>query len=242
MTTSIPNISIVYESEDLLIVDKPPGLSVHKEPHLDATNTQQSLPPIIDCIKLQHTHLNNIELRLAHRLDKVTSGLLILAKHQQAARILGNLFQQRQIGKYYLALSDKKPKKKQGSVIGDMEKSRNSQWKLTQTKLNPAITRFHSKAVNGNRLFILKLESGKTHQIRVALKSVGSPILGDKLYSGSTSDRTYLHAYSLNFNYLDQVIHICQPPSFGEHFSCSTLHTALAEYQTPSQLHWPTRK
>ena len=77
----------------------------------------------------------------------------------------------------------------------------------------------HSLAPN-LRLFILYPKTGKTHQIRVAMKSLGSPILGDELYGGEVADRTYLHAYQLSFDYFGEAVHISASPEFQERQKC----------------------
>ena len=100
-----------------------------------------------------------------------------------------------------------------------MQKARNGAWKLCQSKENPAITRFESVSCEPNlRLFILKPQTGKTHQLRVAMKSLGSPILGDTLYGKNTEniDRTYLHAARLQFEFKGQAFDVFIPPKEGE--------------------------
>ena len=77
----------------------------------------------------------------------------------------------------------------------------------------------HSLAPN-LRLFILYPKTGKTHQIRVAMKSLGSPILGDELYGGEVADRTYLHAYQLSFDYFGEAVQISTSPEFQERQKC----------------------
>ena len=233
MNTLFPEIQVVFEHPEFVIIDKPCGVSVHREPHLDSKSNAASI------IELVQSQIEDVPYWLVHRLDKVTSGLLILAKSESAASELSQLFANRSIQKYYLAISDKKPKKKQGSVIGDMEKSRQGLWKLCHSKASPAITRFFSKGLGGKRMFILKPETGKTHQLRVALKSLGSPILGDTRYSGSKADRTYLHAYSLNFEFQGEEVNIVHPPKQGEHFSEESFHSLLMDYSSPQQLKWP---
>ena len=105
----------------------------------------------------------------------MTSGLLILALNAESAAEFFRLFAEHHIQKTYLALSNQKPKKKQGLIVGDMQKARNGAWKLCPSKENPAITRFESVSCEPNlRLFILKPQTGKTHQLRVAMKSLGS--------------------------------------------------------------------
>ena len=164
-------LDIVYQTDDFIIIYKPCGLSVHKDQSKIGLTT------------LLARQLNVPQVWLVHRLDKVTSGLLILALNAESAAEFFRLFSEHHIQKTYLALSHQKPKKKQGLIIGDMQKVRNGAWKLCQSKENPAITRFESVSCEPNlRLFILKPQTGKTHQLRVAMKSLGSPILGDALY------------------------------------------------------------
>ena len=103
-------IDILFDHPDFVVVNKPSNISVQNEFH------QSGLLPIL-CQQLKVE-----KLWLVHRLDKVTSGILILAKHSQAAAVFGQLFEQKQIEKYYLAISAKKPKKKQGTVKGGMKK------------------------------------------------------------------------------------------------------------------------
>ena len=125
----------------------------------------------------------------------------------QVANGLSELFKTQQIQKYYVAIADKKPKKSQGLIKGGMEKSRRSMWKLTRGQDNLAITQFFSYSLGeGKRLFVVKPKTGKTHQIRVALKSVGSAIIGDPIYAAEEAyryDRGYLHAYQIQFIYAD---------------------------------------
>ena len=137
-----------------------------------------------------------------HRIDKPTAGLLLVARTTEANRILSTGFAEGRMEKTYLAISDRRPRKKQGWVRGDMVPSRRSQWKLLREQNNPAITRFHSVSLDeGERGFVLTPKTGKTHQLRVALKSLGSPMLGDTLYGGTPADRLYLHAWRLAFDF-----------------------------------------
>ncbi|MDY2947861.1 MAG: TIGR01621 family pseudouridine synthase [Mannheimia varigena] len=203
MTLTLP---ICYQHPDFIIINKPEGLSVHKD---DAE---------IGLTEIVARQLNVEQVWLVHRLDKITSGLLILALNKEAAVKFYHLFEQHKIQKTYWALSDKKPKKKQGRIVGDMEKSRNGAWKLCHSKENPAVTQFTSHSLEPPlRHFILQPKTGKTHQLRVAMKSLGSPILGDKLYAGTAADRVYLHAYQLEFEYGNEQICVQVMPTSG-HF------------------------
>ena len=206
----LSKIQIIYQHADFIIINKPVGLSVHKD--------EQEL----GLTQYLAQKLSIAQVWLVHRLDKVTSGLLILALNKNAARELSQLFAEHLIQKTYLALSDCKPKKKQGKIIGDMQKSRRGAWKLCQTKENPAITQFTSINIKPKlRLFILQPKTGKTHQLRVAMKSLGSPILGDQLYGKKDLqiDRTYLHAYQLEFHYQEQDFKIQCLPTEGCYFN-----------------------
>lgn len=205
-------IELILEHRDFYIVNKPANVGFHDE-------KGESVGFFNQCCQ----HFSET-LYPVHRLDKITSGLLILARHQDAAVWFQQAFEAKKVQKLYLALSAAKPKKKQGSIVGDMAKSRSSQWKLIKSKQNPAITRFFSWGIEnpelkGLRLFLVKPETGKTHQIRVALKSIGSAILGDSLYGGAAADRGYLHAYGLHFEYQEQLIQVYKLPTQGDWFN-----------------------
>lgn len=226
---------IIADEADFIVISKFPKVHFHSQ---DGTagvvaQVEQDL---------------GIKLFAVHRLDTPTSGLLILAKSTAVAKQFTELFTAHKVQKYYLALAKGKPKKKQGWVIGDMAKSRRSMFKLLRTKENPAITQFFSVSVgDGLRLYLLKPHSGKTHQLRVALASLGVPILGDELYGGAVADRCYLHAYCLHFRYQDAVtgwrdytyLNISQQ---GEAFQLEAVSDALALWHKPETLAWPSKE
>ncbi|GAA0857642.1 TIGR01621 family pseudouridine synthase [Aliiglaciecola litoralis] len=225
------SISVIFENQDIIVVNKPAGLGVHQEGDCNGIVT------------LLQKQLNVPQLWLAHRLDKVTSGLLLLAKSAEAAARLGELFTQRKIQKYYFAISDRKSNKKQGSVIGDMRTLRDGKWALSKTFENPAISQFFSCGMgNGLRFYVIKPHTGKTHQIRVMMKSLSSPILGDNLYTGKASDRTYLHAYMLQFSDQGNDYIFSSLPQTGIHFQSLLNSQITHEFFTPQQLNWPTLK
>lgn len=234
---------VVAEYEDFLVVDKQPETSIHNEPNKAGHGADG-----IGLIQRIRLDFNTQHIYPVHRLDKPTSGLLICAKTAEANSLLSQLFQRKEVEKYYLAISDKKPKKKQGLITGDMVRTRNGNWKLTKTTDNPATTQFFSYGLGeGKRLFILKPHTGKTHQLRVALKSIGSPIAGDqRYYSGDTKDidstigkeRMHLHAYCLRFEYKKQHFHFQSLPS-GGNFSANTLDYIQHHLSKPWGLAWP---
>jgi tRNA pseudouridine32 synthase/23S rRNA pseudouridine746 synthase len=221
-------IAILDTQPDFLVINKPAGLDFHQ------SDTQASL---IDLVRDQ-TGIS--ELFTVHRLDKMTSGVLLLARNSDAARYFAELFASHQIQKFYLALSDKKPSKKQGAIKGGMEKGRNGSWRLVRTGGWAASTQFFSYGLGtGVRLFVLKPLSGRTHQLRVAMKSLGSPIVGDERYGGQASDRGYLHAYALEFTFANQHYSYIAPLESGDLFQSTQFQNALSALPPLSQLPWP---
>lgn len=203
-------MQLLAQGEDWLAINKPINIGMHTEGDekgivvLASEYFQRPLWPV-------------------HRLDKVTSGILLLATSEAGARRLSGLFSEQKFSKTYLAQSSQRPKKKQGWIKGDMSKGRNGSWLLKRSMNNPASTYFTSRYDEqlGTRLFILQPHTGKTHQLRVALKSLGSPIDGDQRYGGLPADRTYLHAYQLSWQDGEQLQEIICPPTEGTWVSYS---------------------
>lgn len=175
-----------------------------------------------------------------NRLDELTSGVMLLGKSQDAARQISTAFEAGSVRKCYVALSERKPKKKQGSVKGDMTKARRGSWKLLRTLTDPAVTHFTSLGIQnrrpGLRMYVCRPVTGRTHQIRVAMKSLGSPVLGDIRYADVTKaqkeDRMYLHAASISFILNDQPVQIICRPDSGIEFLSPSFQSAW-EQQLP---------
>lgn len=226
---------IVADCQDYLVFNKPAGLAIHS----------QAGPGLVARLRLE---LGNENLFPVHRLDSATSGLLLLAKSSEANRELSRLFQERKVEKIYLALLDSKPRKTQGRIEGDMLKARNGSWRLAKTKTNPALTWFFSYGyAPGKRCALLKPYTGKTHQLRVALKALGSPILGDQRYGGSPHRRTCLHAWQLRFAWQGATVRYCAPFAAtleGEkcEFDSEALAAHLESLPPPFDLPWPNVK
>ncbi|WP_417614841.1 TIGR01621 family pseudouridine synthase [Oceanisphaera sp.] len=199
-------MDILRTDPDYLVINKPAGIGMH----------QEGADPGL--VRLLSEQLGE-QLYPVHRLDKITTGVLLLARNSTANRELSRQFAERSTRKWYLALSASKPTKKQGLIKGDMEKARGGSWKLARSQNNPAVTRFYS-CLLAERLrgFLLQPETGKTHQLRVALKSQGCPILGDERYGGGPADRGYLHAWQLRFAYRGEPVCVRAPLTFGQHF------------------------
>ena len=227
---SLTQADIIADEAEFMLLYKPAGMNFHCE------DSEKGF------VVLAQELMQTKELYSVHRLDKMTSGLILLAKSSKAANHFATMFEARAIEKYYIAISTRKPKKKQGWIKADMAPSRRGSYKLLQTKDNPAITQFHSTSIRPNeRLFLLKLHTGKTHQIRVALKSIGAPIAGDIRYADANEakkeERGYLHAYALRFTLNNKAYSYTLPPREGERFCTEELDIILREqYNKPWEL------
>jgi tRNA pseudouridine32 synthase/23S rRNA pseudouridine746 synthase len=215
---------LTFENNDFLVVKKRAGVNFHSEGEAGFV--------------VQMSEQFKIPLFPVHRLDKMTSGLVILAKNSETAAQFGKMFENREIEKYYLAISIRKPKKKMGWVKADMGSARRGDYKLLPTMDNPAITQFVSCALRTHeRFFLIKPHTGKTHQIRVALKSLGSPIAGDERYAQADEarkeERGYLHAYALQFRLNDEKFSFVSPPDEGERFITSECKAQLEIWDKP---------
>lgn len=223
---------LIEQNEDYVVIAKAPGVDVHRDGDEAGITEKVSLALGLD------------KLYLVHRLDKVTSGLMVLAKNAEVCAQLAQLFRTREVEKFYLAISIKKPKKKQGAIIGDMQRSRRGSWKLIPGRSNPAVTQFLSQSLQpGERAFLLKPHTGKTHQLRVALKSIGAPICGDSLYDDASvallEERTYLHAYSLSFVWQGRRRIYRFWPIDGVRYLTDAFQHLREIWSSPEALAWP---
>ncbi len=195
-------VPILYENSDFLIVNKPINIDFHGELGLLSRLREQSS-----------------QLYGVHRLDKATSGLMVFAKTKDSEKALKSLFQERQIQKFYIALTDIKPKKKMGQVKGDLIKARSGSYKLTRSMKNPSFTKFISyNYLSSLRMIIFRPFTGKTHQLRVVAQSLGASILGDIRYKGTSADRMYLHAFKLSFTLFNKDYDFTCLDTSGEFF------------------------
>lgn len=215
---------VIYRHPDFLLTLKPAGVSFHSE---------GDEPGFVAMVKAA---TGEAGLHPVHRLDRITSGLVLFARHVEAAREFGRMFEAGEISKCYLALSDYKPSKKQGWIKGAMLKGRGGSWRLTREgELHCATQFFAFSAGDGLRLFVLRPLTGRTHQLRVALKSLGAPILGDERYGGSPADRGYLHAYALRFTWQNVCFDFIERPCEGELFARSSDQLTGKPWSLP----WP---
>ena len=212
------NIKILYEDKELIVLDKPNSLTVHP-------GAGQKNYTLTDFLTKKYgkklSNLSGIDRPgIVHRLDKDTSGLLIIAKNNKVHKLLQEKFKKREINRLYLAVVWGLLKKNSGTFKMNIGRNPKNRKKFSIFKVGgkEAITNYKVKRVFSNvaSLFECKLLTGITHQIRVHLSSSGNPIIGDKKYGKNKSKllknvdkslindiitfkRQALHAYFLSF-------------------------------------------
>ncbi len=205
-------LTVVYEDGDLLVIDKPAGLTVHPAPgNYTGTLVQALLHHCGDSL----SGING-EMRpgIVHRIDKDTSGLLVVAKHDVAHRGLAKQFARHDIHRRYLAIVRGVPLRKSGTIEGDIGRNPQNRMKraiVTDGSGKPAITHYKLVEIFGQAAALVQcqLETGRTHQIRVHMSHIGHPLLGDPMYGRNTPLKGYgdlnlpprqlLHAAELGF-------------------------------------------
>jgi 23S rRNA pseudouridine1911/1915/1917 synthase len=197
------DVEIIYEDDSLLVINKPSGLIVHTAPSVKEAT-------LVDWLKLKNISLSTIsgEERhgIVHRLDKDTSGLMVVAKTNEAHILLSKQLQDKTMGRLYLALIDL-PLKDDTTVIQPIGRNTNNRLKQGIIQNGKyAKTNFLKLAVSDNEKYELisaKLFTGRTHQIRVHLEFLNRHILGDVLYGFQEKidkiKRVNLHSYYLYF-------------------------------------------
>jgi tRNA pseudouridine32 synthase/23S rRNA pseudouridine746 synthase len=167
---------LLYRDGLMLVIDKPAGFAVHRGPKGGA-----SLEDYFDALRFGLPR----NPALAHRLDKDTSGCLVLGRHRKALALLGKLFKQGNIGKTYWAVTESTPYADEGRIdipLGKLDETR-GWWMKPDAEGAPAVTTWKVMG-RGNGLSWLALEpvTGRTHQLRVHCAEMGWPILGDNIY------------------------------------------------------------
>lgn len=207
-------VDILYEDDDLLVVDKPAGLTVHPAPgHSSGTLVNallSHLPSLPDTGDWQRPGI-------VHRLDKDTSGVMLVAKNIAAHANLAAQFKDRSIAKTYLVLVKGHLAPEDGSIeapIGRDASHRERMAVVAESRGRDARTDYHViEYLDGYTLIEVKPETGRTHQIRVHLEAIGFPVVGDRVYGVKSPylSRQFVHAARLGFNL----------PSTGEHIEFS---------------------
>jgi len=196
------DVEILYEDDDLLVINKPSGLTVHPAPSVKEAT-------LVDWLKHKGIRLSTIsgEERhgIVHRLDKGTSGVMVVAKNNEAHEALSAQLQDKSMGRFYLAVIN--PPLRDDMVMIDRPIGRSAQNRLKMAVVEggkEAKTLFKHLALSNdekNELIACKLFTGRTHQIRVHLETFSRHILGDHLYGvkNDKQEQILLHAYILYF-------------------------------------------
>jgi len=211
--------AILYEDDNLLILDKPSGLAVH-----GGSGIKTGLIESIRCIKPAWA-----TLELAHRIDRKTSGCLILAKQRSSLNALHQLFRDGQINKGYLTLVVGKWDSDHNVIDAPLDRNNRKEGERTvqvSAQGKPAISRFKLLSLYRRQLSCsmleVRIDTGRTHQIRVHAAHAGHPVLGDERYGDQESNRklrklglkrVFLHAHELEFQLpgSDETIHVHAP-------------------------------
>jgi 23S rRNA pseudouridine1911/1915/1917 synthase len=198
-------LQILFEDDDLLVIDKAAGMVVHP-----GTGNQEHT--LVNALLSHCTTLSGIGGKerpgIVHRLDKETSGCLVVAKNDAAHRELSRQFAARTLKKVYLALVTGRLKKPSGFVDAAIERHPVHRQRMAVSKTlrgRSALTEYRVlRAGSEMSLVECTLHSGRTHQIRVHMHHLGHPLLGDKVYGGKTGkafQRQMLHAWKLGFSH-----------------------------------------
>ena len=188
------DLPILYEDDDVIVVNKPSGLLTHAKGGLSDE------PTVAEIIRPKTSFATDTDRPgIVHRLDRDTSGLLIVAKNPESAAHLQRQFAERTAKKTYIAITDGKPKLNAAKI--DLPIGRNPSAPSTfriDPNGKPAQTTYHVLTENDTRSLVeLKPTTGRTHQLRVHLAHLNAPILGDRVYGKSSDCRMMLHAQKL---------------------------------------------
>jgi RluA family pseudouridine synthase len=178
---------ILYRDTSVLVIDKPAGLAVHRGPA-----TGRSLEDMLDALRLDLPHAP----RLVHRLDRDTSGCLVLARHHRTVRRLGRLFAAGLVEKTYWAIVEGLPAASAGRIDLPLAKrSSRAGWRMVPDPTGQAaLTEYRVRGAGGGLAWLeLHPRTGRTHQIRVHCAALGCPVLGDPVY-GKGGAALHLHA------------------------------------------------
>lgn len=194
-------LDIVYEDEYLMIINKESGMVVHPAPgHYDDTMVNA----LLHYFNISST--TNIRIGIVHRLDKDTSGLMMVAKNDEVLDMLSNMIKEKKVERHYIALVDGVISPETGTIDAPIGRDKNFREKMAVTDQNSkeAITHFKVlKRYKQNTLVECILDTGRTHQIRVHMAYIGYPVTNDPVYNKKKADSfgQMLHSKSIKFNH-----------------------------------------
>ena len=194
-------LAIIYQDEDIIVVDKPAGLTVHPAPGHPSGTLVNALLTLVPELAASH---DTIRPGIVHRLDKDTSGLLVVARNERARADLTRQLKERAVRKTYLALVHGVPEPAQGTIEAPIGRHlRNRKKMAVVAGGREAETKYRVREAL-DRFALLEVEpvTGRTHQIRVHLAAIGHPVVGDAVYGKRSPlvGRQFLHARRLAFD------------------------------------------
>jgi 23S rRNA pseudouridine1911/1915/1917 synthase len=195
------DLNVIYEDQDLLIIDKPSGRVVHPGPgHKSGTfaNGLIAMMPTIGEVG------EKIRPGIIHRLDKDTSGLIVVAKNVISHENISKQIKNRTVLKIYTAMLSGNPNPSEGIIKSHVGRDPSHRKRMAVVE-NGRYAESHFRVLenlNGYSLAAIEIKTGRTHQIRVHMSSIGHPIVGDTIYGGERSsiNRQFLHASKIGFN------------------------------------------
>ena len=238
-------LDILYEDDDLAIINKPAGMMVHAG--AGATEDQRNRGTLVNALLHHFASLSAVggDMRpgIVHRLDKETSGLIVVAKNDEAHRKLAEQFARREVKKTYVALVLGWLKKDSGTIAASISRDRVRRTRMTTRQAGGREAVSHYRTVRrldtpyGKFTLIeVKIDTGRTHQIRVHMASLGHPVVGDKLYGAPAelkgrAKAAPLDPISLPRNFLHSAELELSHPRTGEKIALkSPLPTELQEF------------
>jgi len=196
--------AVVLEDEHLLVVDKPPGVVVHPAPGHPTGTLAQALAA------RGAAGGDRWRPGIVHRLDRDTSGLMVVAKSEPVHRALQRLIRDRELERQYLALVEGRPDSRTGTIDAPIGRDRDQRKLMSVRSDSPRTARTHFEVVAAyprTTLLRITLETGRTHQIRAHMQAIGHPVCGDPQYGGRNSGvrlgltRQFLHSAKLRFKH-----------------------------------------
>ncbi|MDU1707608.1 MAG: RluA family pseudouridine synthase [Anaerococcus vaginalis] len=198
------NLKIIYENEDYAIIDKDENVIVHPAGSIVSGTLVNGLLDYFGYDNLSHIGGDD-RPGIVHRLDKDTTGLMVIAKNNSSYKYLKNLFETRKIDKEYLAICNGIFQKKSGTIQTFMDRDPNNRRKMAVTNSGrDSISKYEVISENnGYSLVKIKILTGRTHQIRVHMTYINHPLLGDPVYGNVKHkfnlDQQLLHCHKLGF-------------------------------------------